>query len=136
MATFDYQTTLATAKRLLLKFGNPVKLTRAFDESLWDREYDPVTETFIWRNTISGQTQSTEPSDTEYTDNGVLVGISDSLLENSLVNKSDSELLIVDIPEPQVDDVFIVNGKSYKYIAHESINPAGTVLLYKIALRI
>lgn len=135
MATFDYQKTLNTSKRLIDKFGNPVTLTRDYDKTVWDREYDGATGGFTWTNNITGATQTTEPDDEVYIDNGVLVGISDALLENSLVKKSDSELLIVEIPEPRVDDKFLVNNIEYKYIAHMVVNPAGTVLLYKIALR-
>jgi hypothetical protein len=136
MAKFNYQKTLATSQRLINKFGNPITMTRAYNASQWDRVYDPVTESFTWTNTTTGASQSTEPADEVTIADGALVGIDEELLENSLVKKSDSKLLVVGIDEPQVGDTFIVNGKVYAYIAHISINPAGVNVLYKVALRI
>lgn len=119
MAKFDYQKTLATVNRLLNKFGDIQSVTKVTKGA-----YDPVTETF------ASSTPITEKAD------GVLVGIGDDFLDNSLVKRSDSKLLIVAISEPQVGDVYTVNGKSYNYIAHDTVDPAGTICLYKIALRI
>ena len=136
MAKFDYAKTLATSIRLINKFGNPVTMTRSYDSSLWTRSYDPVTESFTWTNIASDTSQSTEPEDALTIADGALVGISEELLNNTLVRKSDSELLIVEIDEPQVGDTFLVNGKTYNYVAHETVNSAGTVVLYKIGVRV
>jgi len=136
MDKFDYQKTLATAVQLLNKFGSVVFKQSAYDTSLWEKEYDPVTGSFTWTNIASGAEQTVEPEDDiEEADGVVVVNISDELLENSLVKRSDRELLIIGIKEPVAGDTFTVNNVKYKYIAHDTVNPAGTALLYKIAVR-
>lgn len=119
MAKFDYNRVQTTVRSLLNKFGTIQTVTRTTKGT-----YDPVTETF------SSETVVTETAD------GVLVGIDDSFKDNSLVKQSDSMLLVLDISEPQADDVFTVNGKDYKYIVHKTISPIGTVCLYKVVLRV
>jgi len=136
MAKYDYNKIFATAQRLISKFGNPVTMTRMYSLGNWTKDYNPVSEGFTWTNTSTGAVQSVEPEDATTVADGILVGISDTLLDNSLVRKSDSELLILNINDPQVGDIFTVNGRYYKYIAHETVNPAGITVLYKIALRI
>ena len=136
MAKFNYAKTLATSIRLITKFGNPITMTRPYSASEWNRVYDAVTETFTWTNIASGAVQSVEPEDVTTVADGALVGISEELLANSIIKQSDSEILIVEIDEPQVGDTFLVNGKTYAFIANIPVNPAGTNVLYKIALRI
>jgi hypothetical protein len=136
MAKFDYNATLNTSIELITEFGNTVTRTRSYDESLWTKAYDPSTDSFTWTNIETDTPQSTEPDDEVTTFQGVLVGIEDSLLSNSLIKLGDSMLLAVETDEPKVGDVFTVNSRNYNYITHETINPAGTVCLYKIVLRI
>ena len=133
---FDYSKTLTLVQKLLYKFGTTQTVTRSFSSSTWTRSYNPVTEVFTWTNTSTGATQTTEPSDVTETADGVLVRIGENLLKNTLVKQSDSMLIIVDISEPQVGDLFTVNGKTYEYITHTSVSPANINVLYKIALRI
>lgn len=136
MAKFNYDNTVAVSTTLIEKFGNPITQTRGYDEAVWSRQYIPSTESFVWTNSSTGATQETEPSDDVNIANGVLVGIEDSLLSNSLIKKSDSMLLTIGIDEPQVGDVFRVSGKDYNYVTHITVNPAGTVCLFKIVLRV
>ena len=136
MAKKDYSKTQATVRRLLNKFGNTQTVTRSYSADEWTREYDPVTEEFVWTNNSTGATQTTEPEDQIETADGVLVDIEDSMLSDSLIKKSDSMLLILDISEPRVGDTYTVNGKKYEYITHMTVNPAGTTCLYKIVLRL
>lgn len=119
MAKFDYAKTVITVQGLLNKFGTTQTVVKTTNGT-----YDPVAGTF-----------STSSTTTETAD-GVLVGIGDDFLDNSLVKRSDSKLLILDISEPQVGDIYTVNGKDYKYITHDTVNPAGTLCLFKIVLRI
>lgn len=121
MAKKDYAKTQALVRKLLNKFGD-IQLVEK--KSANASTYDPVTETF------TGNTITTEQAD------GVLIGIDDSFLSNTLVKASDSMLLVIDFSEPKAGDVYTVNGKEYSYIAHKTVNPAGVVCLYKIALRL
>lgn len=137
MAKFNYDKTLATARRLLEKFGNPVSLTRDADPSLWEQKYDPVTEDMLWVNKNTGAEQSQEPPDTIYIKDGVFIGISEEQLADNIVRASDRTLLIEGIPEPKIGDVFLShNGIQYSYVSHKEVNPAGTSLLYKIVVRV
>jgi len=136
MAAFDYIGLLVTAQGLIADFGGTITLTRSYDKTLWIESYDPVTGTKTWEYIPTGATQSTEPDDAEYSADGVLVNIEEKFIDNSLVNVSDSELLVIGIPVPAEDDIFLVNGKSYKYVTHGVVNPAGTIMLYKVILRI
>jgi len=136
VARKNYADTVLLVQGLLSKFGTSQIVTRSYSAEVWVRSYNPVTEAFTWTNNSTGAVQTTQPTDQVEIADGVLVGIGDSFLDNSLVRRSDSMLLILDISEPRVGDVYTVNGKDYGYITHETVNPAGTACLYKIVLRV
>jgi len=138
MAKFDYDRIVVnTVLPSLEKYGNPISLVRDADLSLWDREYDPITEEFSWTNKQTGQVVTTEPEDDTYTGDGVFVQMSDELLSNTLVKASDKVLLVQAIPTPKTGDRVVDHaGITYQYVTHIPISPGGTNVLYKIAVRL
>ena len=120
--TFDHAASAATALRLLQQFGQAVTLRKQTAGA-----YDPAAG-------------SATVSTADYAGTGALLDYdlinSGQWLEQSMVEAGDKKLLLApDIgATPEADDLIIAQG-TWRIVNVKIINPAGTVVLYKLQLR-
>jgi hypothetical protein len=105
---------------LLGEFGADVVITREIYE-----EIDPVTGDVL-----------IEAESTEYTAKGIMKKYPENVINGSRITVSDRQLMLeTSIIEPLITDKITINGQEWPIMEIESINPAGTALLYTIRVR-
>ena len=118
---FNYAITKSTADKLLNNFGQSVLITNKVSGA-----YDPATGTV---------------SQTITTQNGIgaVFDRGSKEIDGTTILLGDKKMLLsaVDITKPQINDTVLVG--SINYTIKEpliEINPAGTVVMYKLNLRV
>lgn len=121
---FNYSASQATALRLLEQFGQSV--TRI---AVTVGDYDPST----------GQAVETE---TRTTRTGVLLNygseskMGDRYVNGNLVQAGDRKLLLDGTGAALLTDRYEVDGSIYNSLSITPLNPAGTVVMYEIHVRL
>lgn len=115
--TFAYDKMAATAKRLLVNFGQTVTVTRP------SSTIDPVT------GAVTGSGGPT------FSPVGVLSKYPDGVIDGTRITASDRLLTLDDTVEPKVSDKVTVNGEQWNIMEVMSVNPAGTPLIYNVRVR-
>lgn len=88
----------------------------------------------IQSDPVAGTVTTSAPVDISV--NGVLVGYSDQLVANGVVQKGDRRAIIeAGVTEPAGTDVLIISGRAWTIINIEQVNPAGTPVLYFLQVR-
>ena len=105
---------------LLGEFGANVLLIREIDE-----EIDPVTGDIL-----------VEAEEVEYTLKGIMKKYPENLIDGSRITVSDRQLMLeTSVIEPLMTDKITINDQNWPIMEIESINPAGTALLYTLRVR-
>ena len=118
---FNYTSKAKLADNKLAYFGQPVTITNKVTGV-----YDPNTGT-------SSQTISTQNGI------GVIRDRGSKEIDGTIIEMGDKMLLLsaVDITKPQINDTVLVGSISYTIKEPLiEINPAGTVVMYKLNLRV
>lgn len=119
MATFNYQRSRATAKRLLTKFGQDMTF------SLPDREEGGapgVPGTTIPGRSISGK--------------GVILDYSNGEIDGTVIQSGDSRVILEATDgEPAVGMIATINGRNWRIMDWSPLAPAGTTVINTIQLR-
>jgi len=112
-----YQSAQETATRLLAEYGQSASLI-----SITDGEYDvetgtkPQIETAIPVNVVKQNYQNRE-------------------VDGSLIKRGDVRLLMEAGQEPKTGDVVAFYNKRWTVIHVDPVDPAGTVILYRVQVR-
>lgn len=127
-----------TALPLIQRYGTPITVHRKGDTSMIEKKYNPATKSFYWVNTATGEEYAEEPDEVNFTFNGfaVLTRYTDNQVDGSLVKRGDIRLLAINIPHPQLGDLFKIGDSFYQYVYCEPIAPGNIAVVYKIQIRI
>lgn len=124
MSTFNYARTVATAARLLARFGQTVTLT-VVSEGAYDPEAGAAT------NTSAAYTGKGLPGSYAQRDiNGTSIQATDVKLYLSPLQTSGAVM-----PTPATGDKMTVASVVYGVIDSRPMSPAGTVVLHEVQLR-
>lgn len=117
--SYDYSRLIATAKRLLAKFGQDMTL-----QAVTAPGYDPST----------GGTSGTPSSETKP---GVIFPYKNGLtaIEGSLILAGDQQVFIQLDRAPMPANKLAVGSKVYTVIAVKAIEPGGVAVLYELQVR-
>lgn len=117
---FDYDRSVATSRRLLTKFGQDVTV-RTYTAGT----YDPATG-------------STTPGTSDTTRKGALLafGANRTKAAGGLIEVGDKRLLLEPGTDITTKDHIIAGGTDYIILGFDEVNPAGTVVLYDVHLRV
>jgi hypothetical protein len=116
--SIDYATIKADAAAAVQEAGKPITLT-----VITQGGFDPVT----------GEPTTTE---TDHSGYAVEENIDLRLIESSLVQDGDQQLLCVDIPEPRAgQDKLTVDGTEKDIVRVGRIQPGDTAILYRVWVR-
>lgn len=108
----------ATTVALLAKFGTSVVLARVTGAST-----DPITGVV------------TPGSDASVTTTGILKPYKDSMIDGVRILASDRELVITNEQAPLPTDKPTLDGEEWAIVNITEMNPAGTVIAYKLQVR-
>lgn len=114
---FNYTRPQSLATRQMARFGTSYIFTRETDGV-----YDTATST-------------TPKVLTDFDVNMVWLKFSRAEIDGTLVQTGDARPLVEAKTEPQIDDTFIRNGYKWRVLAVDAIEPAGTVVLYRLQVR-
>ena len=108
------------ATELITEFGTDVTITREID-----KEIDPVTGDIL-----------VDAESIEYTAQGVMKKYPENLIDGTRITSSDRQLIIeASVVEPLIIDKITINNQDWPIIEIESVNPAGTPLIYILRVR-
>jgi len=113
-----YSNLALTAKKLLIKFGQTVTVTRYIEGSV-----DPVTGL------------GTAGTSVTFTGSGAVLNIDKSLVNGSSILSTDNKLLFESTTEIMTNDKVTANGVDYKALSVKPLNPAGIVVIYDVQIR-
>ena len=117
VAKFNYQRARALAARQMERFGRSFTFSREADGA-----YDPAT--------------GTNPKTvTNYDTNAVWLNYSNAEIDGTLVQTGDARPLVEAKTEPQIDDTFVRSGFTWRVISVDTLEPADTVVLYRLQVR-
>ena len=105
------------AEQLLDKFGMPIIIRRA------SSTFDPVT----------GKDTSTQSKD--YHAVGIFADFNRNEIDGTLIQRGDKKVTMTGV-KPDLRDVLIANEQHYTVQGIGEINPAGTVILFEIHVRL
>ena len=113
-----YARLASTASRLLTTYGQTVTLRRTTGGSV-----NPVTGA-----TVAGTVQTlTAP--------GILQRYPDELVDGTRILASDRMLILDSTVQPQITDLVSLEGQQWTLVQIQTINPAGTPLVYMLQVR-
>jgi hypothetical protein len=113
-----YDDMAATATELLAEFGAPIAITRETGGSR-----DPVTGV---------ETPGTVET---FTPSGVLKPYPARLIDGTLIQAGDRELIIDASMTPLMTDRPLVSGREWAIVRITTVNPAGTPIVHRLQLR-
>lgn len=118
MATFNYESSAATAKRLLTKFGQQVTLT----EKASSGGPPGVPTSPADARTVEGM--------------AVILDYRNTEIDGTVIQSGDAKLILEpDAGTPDNGMTSTINGKAWRVHDWAPLAPAGDVVLYKIQLR-
>lgn len=116
----SFYTDMATvARELLEEFGQAVTVNR-------DTLEDINPETFV---------ETTPPTTTAYTPNGILKDYSDGMIDGTRIQTGDRLMILDDTIEPLAGDRLTIGGEEWNIVAWRTSDPAGTALVYFVQVR-
>lgn len=108
-----------TAAKLLKDKGQPMTIRR---------------KAVVSKDTAAGTVTTSAPQD--FTVHGVLVNYNTKLVAEGLVQKGDRQAIIEGgVVAPTKEDVLVAEGRVWTIVDFESVNPAGTPVIYKLQVR-
>jgi len=108
------------ATELITEFGTDVVITRETDEVI---------------NPVTGEVE-VEAESTEYIAQGVKKKYPENLIDGTRITSSDRQLIIeASVVEPLITDKITINSQDWPIVEIESVNPAGTPLIYILRVR-
>lgn len=113
-----YDEMAATATELLTEFGAPVTLTRVTGGRI-----DPIT------GVVTPGTDDTQ------TTIGMLKKFPDNLIDGTRIQSGDRTLILDASVEPLMTDRPVIGGQEWTPVSIETVNPAGTPLVYFVHSR-
>lgn len=120
MATFDYAGLKADVDALLAEFGQDCKLRRAGAPVV----VDPV------EGTVTGG------APVEYPVVGVITDYSDRMIDGEVIMRGDRIVYIQATERPMRGDTFVEqNGTEWQVVDFDSVDPAGTPVVFSLQLR-
>lgn len=120
---FNYANSLATAERLLAKFGQDITIT-----TVTVGAYDTATQTTL-------------TTETPYTAKGVLLDykrIDSGAMTAGNIQVNDKKLLVSPVGltiEPNANDRATINGELWNVINVKTVKPASITVLYELQIR-
>ncbi len=117
--SFDYSRLIATAKRLLAKFGQDMTL-----QAVTAPAYDPSTG-----GTSGAPSNETKPGVIFPYKNGI------TAMQASLILAGDQQVFILLDSPPKPTDKLQVGSKQYSIINVKAIEPGGVTVLYELQVR-
>lgn len=123
---------------LIQRFGLPISLIRKDSTAVFEKQYDPLTKSFVWVNVQTGEIFTEEHSEVILTYNGFAVRTRyrDEAIDGTLVKRGDVRLLVIDIPKPQLGDTIQVEDTVYSVVQADPIAPGATTVIYKVQVRV
>ena len=117
--SYDYSRLIATAKRLLDKFGQDMTVN-----SITAQNYDPATG-------------STSPSQIAETKPGVIFPYKNGItaMQESLILAGDQQVFILLGSAPKPTDKLQVGSRQYSIVNVKAIEPGGVMVLYELQVR-
>lgn len=132
-----YSEMAQVATELLTEFGSDIVLSRKVlspyyvesgyvEEDYYEQqEIDPVTGEALLESEIQ-----------TYTLKGIMKKYPENVIDGSRITSSDRQVMIeTSVVKPVMTDKLTINGQSWPIMEIESINPAGTELLYIVRVR-
>lgn len=120
MATFDYVALKADVDAILAEFGQGCALRRTGAPVV----VDPV------EGTVSGA------APVEYDVIGVIVDYEDKVVDGNTILRGDRLVYIEATTRPQAGDVFVeANGTEWSVVDYDSVDPAGTPVVFALQVR-
>lgn len=114
-----YRGLAATAAKLLKEKGQPLVIRR---------------KAVVATDPIAGTVTTSPPQ--EFVVHGVLVAYNTQLVADGLVQKGDRQAIIEGgVVAPTKDDQLLAEGRLWTIVDFESVNPAGTPIIYKLQVR-
>lgn len=108
-----------TAAKLLKDKGQPMIIRR---------------KAVTTKDPAAGTVTTSAPQD--FTVHGVLVNYNTQLVADGVVQKGDRQAIIEGgVVAPTKEDQLVVEGRIWTIIDFESVNPAGTPVIYKLQVR-
>lgn len=108
-----------TAAKLLKDKGQPMIIRR---------------KAVTTRDPAAGTVTTSAPQD--FTVHGVLVNYNTQLVADGVVQKGDRQVIIEGgVVVPTKEDQLVVEGRTWTIVDFESVNPAGTPVIYKLQVR-
>lgn len=117
--SFDYTSLIATAKRLLERFGQDMTL-----QAVTAPSYDPSTG-----GTSGSQVSETKPGVIFPYKNGI------TAMQESLILAGDQQVFILLDAAPKPTDKLQVGSRQYSIINVKAIEPGGVTVLYELQVR-
>ncbi len=125
MASFNYNKTAETARRLIVKFGQQVTLTRK-------------TNTVTGSDGSVTQTTTTEPLDlvTVPASKGTVEAFDDRLKQDLVKGKIRFAIVAAKTASfrPLADDLIPLDGSTFRVLGMTPLSPAGVDVIYKIGM--
>ena len=117
--SFDYTSLIATAKRLLERFGQSMTVN-----SITVQNYDPATG-------------STSPSQLTETKLGVIFPYKNGItsMQEPLILAGDQQVFILLDNAPKPTDKLQVGSRQYSIVNVKAIEPGGVTVLYELQVR-
>lgn len=86
------------------------------------------------KDPAAGTVTTSAPQD--FTVHGVLVNYNTQLVADGVVQKGDRQAIIEGgVVAPTKEDQLVVEGRTWTIVDFESVNPAGTPVIYKLQVR-
>lgn len=114
-----YAGLVTTAAKLLKDKGQPMVIRR---------------KAVVSRDPAAGTVTTAAQQD--FVVHGVLVNYNTQLVADSLVQKGDRQAIIEGgVVAPTKEDQLVAEGRTWAIVDFESVNPAGTTVIYKLQVR-
>jgi len=118
MSTFDYSGMVATASRLIAKFGAAITVNRTTGETI-----DPVT------NVATGGTPVTLSA------NGIIRRYPAKMIDGTRIEQGDKEVVLDPSVTMLIDDTLTIDGDDWNIMDINTVAPDNTPLVYFIQVR-
>lgn len=114
-----YSELAVVAAQLLAEFGQTVTIRRTTGKVA-----SPVTGAVTTAGTVQ-----------DLTTKGVLRKYPDAVIDGTRMTTSDRELVLADTVQPLLTDKILIQGEYWTVQRVETVNPAGTAMVYKVQVR-
>lgn len=124
-----------TALPLIKKNGREITLTRPGSSSGWAKKFNPVTGTYYWEDADGNSTDTDPATDVHITGYAIGTKLDYKLLAESLIQSTDSAMIVAGLPALAPGDRIVDGGLEYRVVFNQPVKPAEIVLVQKVVMR-